>query len=75
VQLRDRDGEVIQASALVSMDFSYLVRQGLRSAQDPRIQDTIAVVDRMLYGDRWEGVDYRVALGHADQQRALSSFG
>jgi hypothetical protein len=27
------------------------------------------------YDDRWEGVDHRVALGHAGQERALSSFG
>lgn len=48
VQLRNRDGEQIQAAALVSMDFSYLVRLGLRRAQDPRILDTIRVVDRVL---------------------------
>ena len=27
------------------------------------------------YEERWEGVDHRVPLGHAGQQRALSSFG
>jgi glucoamylase len=48
VQLRNRDGEQIEAAALVSMDFSYLVRLGLRSARDPRILDTIRVVDGML---------------------------
>jgi glucoamylase len=48
LRLRNRDGELILASALVSMDFSYLVRLGLRSAQDPRIQDTIKVVDHVL---------------------------
>jgi len=30
VLLRNRDGEQVQASALVSLDFSYLVRLGLR---------------------------------------------
>jgi glucoamylase len=48
VQLRNREGESIVASALVSMDFSYLVRLGLRSAHDPRVQDTIKVVDQVL---------------------------
>ena len=48
VQLRNRDCEVILASALVSMDFSYLVRLGLRSAHDARVQDTIKVVDKIL---------------------------
>ncbi len=48
VQLRNRAGESIVASALVSMDFSYLVRLGLRSAHDPRVQDTIKVVDQVL---------------------------
>jgi glucoamylase len=48
VQLRNRDGEAIQAAALVSLDFSYLVRLGLRHAHDPRIQDSIKVIDRVL---------------------------
>jgi len=48
VRLRNRAGEMIRACALVSMDFSYLVRLGLRSARDPRIQDTLVVVDRVL---------------------------
>ena len=48
ILLRNRNGETIQASALVSLDFSYLVRLGLRDARDPRIQDTLKVVDREL---------------------------
>jgi glucoamylase len=48
VVLRNRDGEQILASTLVSMDFSYLVRLGLRSPRDVRVQDTIRVVDRVL---------------------------
>ena len=27
------------------------------------------------YQDRWEGVDHRVTLGHANQERALAGFG
>jgi glucoamylase len=48
VELRNRAGEHIQAAALVSMDFSWLTRLGLRSAGDMRIRDTIAVVERVL---------------------------
>jgi glucoamylase len=48
VQLKNRNGETIPASALVSMDFSYLTRLGLREARDPRIQDTIAIADAVL---------------------------
>jgi glucoamylase len=58
VQLRNRDGEVIQAAALVSLDFSYLTRLGLRNAQDPRIQDTIKVVDQVLKVDTPSGAVY-----------------
>ena len=58
VQLRNRAGEEIQASALVSLDFSYLVRLGLRSAHDPRIQDTIKVVDHVLKVDTPSGPVY-----------------
>ena len=48
VQLRNRDGEQIAADALVSMDFSYLVRLGLRDGRDSRVLDTIRVVDQVL---------------------------
>ena len=48
VQLRNREGETLQAAALVSLDFSYLVRLGLRDAADVRIRDTLHVVDRVL---------------------------
>ena len=58
MQLRNRQGEAILASALVSLDFSYLVRLGLRSAHDPRVQDTIKVVDRVLKVDTPSGPLY-----------------
>ncbi len=48
MQLRNRKGETIAAAALVSLDFSYLVRLGLRSVHDPRIADTLKVVDSVL---------------------------
>lgn len=58
VQLCNRAGESIAARALVSLDFSYLVRLGLRSAHDPRVQDTIKVVDRILRVDTPSGALY-----------------
>jgi glucoamylase len=58
VQLRNRAGESIAAATLVSMDFSYLVRLGLRAARDPRVQDTIKVVDRILKVDTPSGAVY-----------------
>lgn len=48
LELKNRQGQTIAASALVSMEFSYLVRLGLRSARDPRVLETIAVVDQIL---------------------------
>ncbi len=58
VQLRNREGEDLMASALVSLDFSYLVRLGLRSPHDPRVQDTIKVVDRVLKVETPSGALY-----------------
>ena len=48
VLLRNREGEQILGSALISMDFSYLVRLGLRRPHDGRVRDTVAVVDQIL---------------------------
>lgn len=59
VLLRNRDGETIQASALVALDFSWLVRLGLRQATDPRILDTVKVVDATLKMDTPSGAVYR----------------
>jgi len=58
VQLRNRAGESISAAALVSLDFSYMVRLGLRSALDPRIRDTIKVVDHVLKVETPSGALY-----------------
>lgn len=58
VQLRNREGETIEASALVSLDFSYLVRLGLRHGRDPRILDTLRVVDRVLRVETPSGAVY-----------------
>jgi glucoamylase len=59
VHLSNRNGQTIPASALVSMDFSYLTRLGLRAAHDPRIRDTIAVTDALLRVETPSGPVYR----------------
>lgn len=58
VQLRNRAGENVAASALVSLDFSYLVRLGLRRAADRRIVDTLKVVDHVLRVETPSGALY-----------------
>jgi len=59
VHLCNRDGDTIRASALVSMDFSYLTRLGLRDAHDARILETVAVVDALLRVETPSGAVYR----------------
>jgi glucoamylase len=58
IVLRNRDGETIAASELVSMDFSYLVRLGLRDAHDPRVRNTLKVVDHILRVETPSGALY-----------------
>lgn len=58
IPLRNRNGELIHVTELLSLDFSYLVRLGLRSALDPRIQDTIRVIDQVLRVDTPSGALY-----------------
>lgn len=48
VKLRNRAGQNVLASALVSLDFSYLTRLGLRAGTDARVLDTALVVDSLL---------------------------
>ena len=57
--LRNRHGETIEASGLVALDFSWLVRLGLRKATDPRVLDTIKVVDAVLKVETPSGAVYR----------------
>lgn len=59
VMLRNRNGEMIDATDLVAFEFSYLVRFGLRSATDQRIVDTVKVVDSVLGVNTPSGVVYR----------------
>ncbi len=59
ITLRNRNGETIDASCLVALDFSWLVRLGLRQATDQRVADTIGVVDQVLKVETPSGAVYR----------------
>lgn len=48
----------VKAGELVSLDFGYLVRMGLRNATDPRIHSTLKVVDGELRNDTPSGPLY-----------------
>ncbi|WP_161882607.1 glycoside hydrolase family 15 protein [Deinococcus alpinitundrae] len=56
--LANTGGRVVRAGEIVSLDFGYLVRMGLRDARDPRIQDTLRVVDGELRYDSPHGPLY-----------------
>src|SRR5207247_150691 len=45
VEVKNRDGIVVPASALVGLEFLYLARLGLRDVRDPQLRDTLKVVD------------------------------
>jgi glucoamylase len=57
VRNREDDG-TIAAGDLVGMEFLYYVRAGLRKADDPRILDTLKVVDTFLKVDTPSGPSY-----------------
>ena len=59
VEVRNRDGQSVPAAALVGLDFLYLVRLGLRDPHDPRIADTLTVVDGELRAELPTGIAYR----------------
>ncbi|GEM86642.1 glycoside hydrolase family 15 protein [Meiothermus granaticius] len=48
VLVQNRRGESVAVEELISLDFLYLVRLGLRSPHDPRIRDTLRLVEAML---------------------------
>jgi glucoamylase len=59
VVVRNRDGDsTIAAGDLVGMEFLYYTRAGLRAADDPRILDTLKVVDTFLKVDTPSGPGY-----------------
>jgi glucoamylase len=58
IVLANRGGEEIATADLVGLEFLALVRQGLRSAADPRVVDTVRIVDALLRQDLVvDGVD------------------
>jgi glucoamylase len=61
VQVRNHEAGtgVVPADALVSTDALALVRFGLRAPDDPRIVNTIAVIDKMLKVDLPQGPGWR----------------
>ena len=61
VQVRNHEAGTgaIAADALVSTDALALVRFGLRAPDDPRILDTVAVIDKVLKVDLPQGPGWR----------------
>lgn len=58
VLLQNHPGGVLPARQLVGLEFLYLVRLGLRSPQDPRVRDTVKLVDALLRVELPTGVFY-----------------
>ncbi len=50
LMLANRDGEELDISEVVGLEFLALVRYGLRAPDDPRIRHTVSIVDRTLRG-------------------------
>ncbi|HEX7324113.1 MAG TPA: glycoside hydrolase family 15 protein [Rhodanobacteraceae bacterium] len=59
VFLKNRAGESLRTRDLLGMEFLGLVRFGLRAADDPRIRDTVKLVDTLLRVQTPTGVFYR----------------
>jgi glucoamylase len=51
IVVANRGGAEIDAASLVGLEFLALVRHGLRSAADPRVVDTVRIVDALLRQD------------------------
>ncbi|MBS0220114.1 MAG: glucan 1,4-alpha-glucosidase [Proteobacteria bacterium] len=59
INVKNRSGETVEAKALVGMEFLYLVRLGLRKADDPRILDSLRIADALLRVETPQGIAYR----------------
>ncbi len=59
VALKNREGETLPAGALLGLEYLYLVRLGLRRADDPRVRDTTRLIDALLTVPTPAGVYYR----------------
>jgi glucoamylase len=58
VEIHNRSGESVPAASLIGMEYLYLVRLGLRAAQDSRIQNTLKVTEALLKVETPHGVAY-----------------
>lgn len=58
VHVANRPDRELEVEGLLGMEFLWLVRLGLRDPQDPRIQDTLRLVDRLLRVELPTGVFY-----------------
>ncbi len=59
IDLRNRPDESIEVARLIGLEFLYLVRLGLRAADDPRILGSLRVADDLLAVDTPNGVAWR----------------
>ncbi len=58
IVLANRDGESFEIERLVGLEFLALMRYGLRTASDPRITDTVKIIDSVLRADTPNGPLY-----------------
>jgi glucoamylase len=58
IAVRNRSGLTLDATRLVGMEYLYLVRLGLRRADDPRITDSLRVSDGVLAVSTPSGVAF-----------------
>jgi glucoamylase len=58
VDLRNRSGESVPAAELIGMEYLYLVRLGLRSANDPRVLSTLKITEGLLRVETPYGIAY-----------------
>lgn len=59
IDVRNRNGLHVDADRLIALDFLALPRFGLRRPDDPRIVDTVALVDELLAVELPTGIAYR----------------
>ncbi len=59
VNVANRDGMTVPSERLVACDFLALSRFGLRAPDDPRMLDTVALIDKLLATELPTGVAYR----------------
>jgi len=58
VDVHNRQGVILPAAELIGLEFLSLVRFGLRAPDDPRIRDTVRLVDAILRVDTPSGPFY-----------------